>query len=537
MKERIMALKLHGKNIIAGVDKASGSERTVAMNPTTETPLEPSFMHATDKEVQEAVEKAEAAQSGHGKIGSSGRAELLRRMADEIMALGDQLIERCHQETALPEGRLVSERSRTVNQLRLFADLAEEGSWVDARIDRAIPDRSPLPRPDLRRMLIPVGPVAVFCASNFPLAFSVAGGDTASALAAGCPVIVKAHSSHPGTAELVGRALEKAVEGTAAPAGIFSLLHGPGRTVGIRLVTHPLIKAAGFTGSHAAGRALVDAAFSRPEPIPVYAEMGSINPVFLLPGAVRSRGQEIAKDLTASATLGAGQFCTNPGLVIGLESEDLEDLVRQTGQLFEQAPAQTMLNRRIKDAYQQGLERLETSAGVTVRGRSSATPDSIKTQAQPMLFSSEGRVFLDNSILSEEVFGPSTLMIRAVDKEELIRVATALEGHLTASIHGTEEDLEEYGDLVAVLQRKVGRLIINGFPTGVEVCRSMNHGGPWPATTDVHFTSVGTAAIYRFARPVCYQDVPQSLLPPELSDSNPLGILRQIDGNYTRKAI
>jgi NADP-dependent aldehyde dehydrogenase len=350
-------------------------------------------------------------------------------------------------------------------------------------------------------------------------------------------VIVKAHSSHPGTAELVAMAVQKAVAACGAPPGIFSLLHGPGATVGKRLVTHPLIKAVGFTGSRKAGRALFDAAVSRPDPIPVYAEMGSINPVFVLPGALRARKEEIAKGLTASATLGVGQFCTNPGLVIGLRSGELQDLVAQTGRLFEQVPAETMLNSRIAEAYQRGLDRLQNAPGVTIGGRSSAVPDAERNQAQPTLFSAEGKAFLSDSGLSEEVFGPSTLVIQASDREELLTVAAALEGHLTAAIHGTEEDLHEYAELMAVLQRKVGRLIVNGFPTGVEVCRSMNHGGPWPATTDVHFTSVGTAAIYRFARPVCYQDVPQSLLKKELQDANPLGILRQVDGDYTREAV
>jgi NADP-dependent aldehyde dehydrogenase len=462
---------------------------------------------------------------------------LLRRIAGEIMILDDRLIERCHLETALSEERLVSERARTVTQLRLFADLVEEGLWADARIDTAIPDRTPLPRPDVRRMLIPIGPVAVFCAGNFPLAFSVAGGDTASALAAGCPVIVKAHSSHPGTAELAATAVQRAVAAEKMPAGAFSLLHGPGPEVGTRLVTHPLIKAAGFTGSRRGGRALFDAAVCRPDPIPVYAEMGSINPVFLLPQALRDRTEDIAKGLVASATLGVGQFCTNPGLVVAMESGVLEEFIRRTGRLFEEAPAGIMLNAKILDAYERGSERLRGIPGVRVCGEAVSGSDGGPAQGKPVLFSSDGRTFLENPVLSQEVFGPSTLIIRARNQDELMRIAEAMEGHLTASVHGSEQELQEHAALVDVLQRKAGRVIFNGFPTGVEVCRAMNHGGPYPATTDVHFTSVGTAAIYRFARPLCFQGFPEKALPPELRDANPLGILRQVNGSYTRNPV
>jgi NADP-dependent aldehyde dehydrogenase len=419
----------------------------------------------------------------------------------------------------------------------MFADLLEEGSWVDARIDPAIPDRTPTPRPDLRRMLIALGPVAVFCASNFPLAFSVAGGDTASALAAGCPVIVKAHSSHPGTAELVATAVNRAIEAEKMPPGMFTLLHGPGKTVGIQLVTHPLVRAVGFTGSRRAGRALFDAAASRPEPIPVYAEMGSINPVFLLPGALKERSMEIARGLSASATLGVGQFCTNPGLVVGLDTDELDSFVHQAGLLFQEAGVEAMLNPRIHRAYQESSNKLKAVKGVEVSAEAAGDSEIDGNQARPALFASDGRTFLENPLLSEEVFGPSSLVIRARSREELLRIAATLKGHLTASIHGTEQELREYADLAAVLQRNVGRLIFNGFPTGVEVCAAMNHGGPYPASTDSHFTSVGTAAIYRFSRPICFQGFPDRALPPELQDENPLGILRQIDGSYTRDPI
>jgi alpha-ketoglutaric semialdehyde dehydrogenase len=532
-----MSTPLHGKSIIACEPRGAGGQDARATNPATGAPLEPPFLWATEEELEEAVRQAEDAQQGYARLGSARRSRLLRRMAEEIMSLGDALIERCHLETALPHGRLVSERARTVAQLRLFAELVQEGSWVDARIDPALPDRTPLPRPDVRRMLLPIGPVAVFCASNFPLAFSVAGGDTASALAAGCPVVVKAHSSHPGTAELVATALQRAISAEGMPPGIFSLLHGPGATLGRRLVTHPLIRAAGFTGSRRAGRALFDAAASRPDPIPVYAEMGSINPVFLLPGALRDRGEEIASALTASATLGAGQFCTNPGLVVGFASKDLDELIHRTGMLFQQAVLGTMLNARILEAYRKGLQGLKDVLGVSVSGEAGAMPDPHRTESRPTVLSCDGRTFLENPVLSQEVFGPATLIVRVREGEEVERIAADLEGQLTASIHGNEQDLREHAGLLAILRRKVGRLVFNGFPTGVEVCGAMHHGGPCPATTDVHFTSVGTAAIYRFARPICYQGFPDSTLPPELQDSNPLGILRQVEGRYTREPI
>ena len=408
---------LHGKNIIAGELRNSGSEGGWALNPATGQRLEPEFIHAGESEVRLAAERAEQAQEELLRPGSAPRAGLLRRMAEEIMALGNALIDRCRLETALPKGRLESERSRTVNQLRMFADLLEEGSWVEARIDTAIPDRVPAPRPDLRRMMIPLGPVAVFCAGNFPLAFSVAGGDTASALAAGCPVIVKAHGSHPGTAELVATAVNRAIAAERMPAGMFTLLHGPGRTVGIQLVTHPLIKAVGFTGSRQAGRALFDAAASRPEPIPVYAEMGSINPVFLLPEALRERGAEIADGLSASATLGVGQFCTNPGLVVGLDSEELDAFVRRAGLRFQEAAVETMLNPRIHRAYREGSERLKAVDGVALSAQADGAPDPDRLQARPALLAGDGRTFLENPVLREEVFGPSSLVIRARNRE------------------------------------------------------------------------------------------------------------------------
>ncbi len=529
-------MTLEGSQIIAGQLRAAGADRAQAVSPATGTPLPTSFAQATAEEVDDAVRAAFEAWGEYRRLTPAHRARFLRRIADEIEALGDDLIERCHLETGLTAGRLEGERGRTCNQLRLFADVIEEGSWVDARITTALPDRSPAPRPDIRRMLVSLGPVVVFGASNFPLAFSVAGGDTASALAAGCPVIVKAHSSHPGTSELVGRAIVHAAEAEQVPPGVFSMLHGPGKTVGIRLVEHEHVTAVGFTGSYTGGRALFDAAARRPKPIPVYAEMGSINPVFVLPGAASERAEQIAAGLTGSVTLGVGQFCTNPGLVVGLEGEAFDGLASATGREVSGVEAGTMLNERIHRAYAEGVSALRANVDVEqiAVGRES---DSDTPAGQAAIFRTRASSLLRDRSLSEEVFGPSTLFVGAGDRDELLRVARELVGHLTCTVHGTEQDLADYADLVEVLQQKAGRLIFNGYPTGVEVCHAMTHGGPFPATTDPHFTSVGTAAMLRFARPVSWQGFPEGALPPELQNANPAGIMRLVDGEHTREPV
>lgn len=382
--------------------------------------------------------------------------------------------------------------------------------------------------------MIPIGPVAVFGASNFPFAFSVAGGDTASALAAGCPVVVKGHPAHPGTSELVARALIKAVEATQMPRGVFSLLHGAGHEVGLGLVRHPFTKAIGFTGSLRGGRALFDAAAARPEPIPVYAEMGSINPIFILPGAMRERGNAIAEGLKNSVTAGVGQFCTNPGLIACLRDESLFGFVGRLGELIADAPTGTMLNPGILQAYERGVLQIGGIAGVN-KVQSNHTADLTKTEARAAMFSTTAQTFLQHDEMSEEVFGPSTVVVSCESREEIERIASNLHGHLTATIHGTAEDLEQFKSLVSILENKVGRLIFNGFPTGVEVCPSMHHGGPYPATSDPHFTSVGTAAIHRFARPICYQNFPQEALPVELRNVNSNGIWRLVDNQLTKE--
>ncbi|MFY9553008.1 MAG: aldehyde dehydrogenase (NADP(+)), partial [Thermoanaerobaculia bacterium] len=455
-------------------------------------------------------------------------------IAQQLLALGDRLLERASAETALPLARLENERARTVSQTLLFAEHIEESSWVGARIDHAVPDRKPQPRPDVRRMLVPIGPVAVFGASNFPLAFSVAGGDTISALAAGCPVVVKAHPAHPGTSELAASAIRTAARETRMPEGVFSMLHGVSPEVGITLVTHPLIRAAGFTGSLTAGRTLFDAAALRPEPIPVFAEMGSSNPVFVLPGALVERGDAIARGLAASVTLGAGQFCTNPGLTVVVDSPAASAFLQAAGEMLVAAPVGTAVHAGIKASYDQDIADLARLPGVSVAARAQGAGAHPDTEVHAALLLTDDRTWARHPRLAAEIYGPATVAVRCSSRPEMAAFARRLSGHLTATIHGTEKDLAEFGELVAILRRKAGRLIFNGFPTGVEVCHAMHHGGPYPATTDSRETSVGTAAIFRFARPVCYQDFPQAALPEELQDSNPRGIWRLVDGAYTR---
>ena len=523
-------MNLHGHCFIGGHLSTGSGETFRPLSPLDSTPLAPQFYRAGAQEADAALRLAEAAFALFRQTTGAQRAALLERIADEISALGDELIGRARQETGLPEARLVGERARTAGQLRLFAQVAREGSWVDARIDTAIPDRQPLPKADLRRMLAPIGPVVVFGSSNFPLAFSVAGGDTASALATGNPVVVKAHSGHPGTSELVATAVGRAVAACGLPAGIFSMLHGAGKDLGLALVRHPLARAVGFTGSRKAGRALFDAAAARPEPIPVFAEMSSLNPVFILPGALRERGAQIAEGLRASMTLGVGQFCTKPGLVFGVRSGGLDQFQEVLARSLAAVRPATMLHAGICQAYHQGLAQATAAAGVELLAASTESADAKQTQGEAVVLRTELANFLSHPELAAEVFGPFALLICAATFEELEPAARSLEGQLTATVHGTPEDLAQAEPLLRRLERKAGRLIVNGFPTGVEVCPSMHHGGPYPATTDVRFTSVGTAALYRFVRPICYQDFPPALLPDALKDENPLGIWRLVNG-------
>jgi NADP-dependent aldehyde dehydrogenase len=530
-------MSLHGKSIIAGKPAETSGRAFRAISPLDSSELEPAFHESPPEDVNRALSLAEEAFATYRHVGAEARAAFLERIAEEILALGEALPERANLETGLPLDRLSGERARTVGQLRLFAEVIREGSWVDARIDPALPDRKPLPRPDLRRMLLPLGPVVVFGSSNFPLAFSVAGGDTASALAAGNPVIVKAHRAHPGTSEMVAGAIVRAAEKCGLPHGVFTMLHGAGSEIGIALVKHPFTRAAGFTGSRVAGRALFDAAAARPDPIPVFAEMSSLNPLFILPGALRERGAQIAEGLKNSVTLGVGQFCTKPGLIFGLGGTEFESFAETFSEAIRNSRPATMLHPGICRSFHDGLAAMHKVPGVVAMAASDVEPQSELTHGEPTVFGTDAENFLRHTELHEEVFGPYTLLVDARTYTDLLRVAHRLEGQLTATIHGTPEDLANATDLVAILERKAGRLIMNSFPTGVEVAPAMNHGGPYPATTDERFTSVGTAAIQRFARPVCYQAFPENALPPELQSANPRVIMRQVNGKLTREPL
>lgn len=527
-------MNLHGLSLIAGSVGQTGGRTFRGIDPTTNTALEPDFHEASPAEADRALEAAAGAFGEFRQRSGEDRARLLEGIATEIEALGDALLQRAHAETGLPLARLTGERGRTCGQLRLFAQLVRDGSWVDARIDPALPDRQPLPRPDLRRMLIPLGPVVVFGSSNFPLAFSVAGGDTASALGAGCPVVVKAHRAHPGTSELVAGAIARAVAVCGLPAGTFSLVHGSGASTGIALVQHPATTAVGFTGSHTAGRALFNAAAARPHPIPVFAEMSSLNPVFLLPGAVRERGASLAQGLAGSFTLGVGQFCTKPGLVFALRNAETESFLGHLADAVRAAPCGTMLTRGIREAFLEHRRQVTGIGGVQPLAAAQAAASDSRTESQPSVATATAAGFLAHPELATEAFGPFTLVILADRPEELSACARALEGQLTATLHGTPEDLSGARELLALLEQKAGRIVVNGFPTGVEVSPAMNHGGPYPATSDARYTSVGTAAILRFARPVCYQGLADPLLPPALQRANPLGLLRLVNGRPTR---
>lgn len=527
-------MELTGKSIIGFQRGRDQSETFQGCAPATGEHLLPDYYAASADEIDQAVELASRAFESYRQTSGQERAAFLRKIAANIESIAEAIIERATQETALPSGRLQSETARTCNQLRMFADLVEEGSWVDARIDRADPARQPLAKPDVRSMLKPLGPVVVFGASNFPLAFSVAGGDTASAFAAGCPVVVKAHPAHPGTSELVGLAVEEAARQCGLAEGVFSLLFGGGKEIGAALVTHPLVKAVGFTGSRIGGVALMKAAASRFEPIPFYAEMSSINPVFILPKAMRERGEQIAAGLQASVTLGAGQFCTNPGLVLIANDAQAQSFAAKLAELMAGTSESTMLTQGIANSYREAVSSRAHHTQIKTMAYKTVKRDAYSCQVGTALFKTDVRSFLSNSELSEEVFGPATLLVTHNNREEVLELAIALEGHLTATIHGTEEDLSEYADLLAILETKVGRLVFNAFPTGVEVCHAMVHGGPYPATSDGRSTSVGTRAIFRFARPVCYQGFPDSALPVELKNANSLKILRMVDGRMTR---
>ncbi|UDL95831.1 aldehyde dehydrogenase (NADP(+)) [Lichenihabitans sp. PAMC28606] len=514
---------LIGGEAVAGRDNAFN-----AVDPKTAKPIDPPFKGGTTDDVAKACSLAADAFDAYRETTLEQRAAFLEAIATRILGLGDALIDRACTESGLPRPRIEGERGRTVGQLRLFASVIREGSWLGARIDRAQPERKPMPRADIRLRMIPLGPVAVFGASNFPLAFSVAGGDTASALAAGCPVVVKAHPAHPGTSELVGRAIQQAVKDCGLPAGVFALVGGSGNAIGGALVANPHIKAVGFTGSRRGGLALVAIAAARPEPIPVYAEMSSINPLFLLPAALKARGATIGRDFIGSLTMGAGQFCTNPGLVLAVDGPDLEAFMTSASDTIQNAAALTMLTGGIQSAYKSGVEQLEGHNNVKTVARGQAEVGPVEARAG--LFVTDLASFLSDERLRDEVFGSSSLVVRCPDVASLRVAAEALEGQLTATLQMDDGDHDVARSLLPVLERKAGRILVNGFPTGVEVCHAMVHGGPYPATSDPRSTSVGSLAIERFLRPVCYQDLAEALLPVSLQNTNALAIPRRIEG-------
>jgi NADP-dependent aldehyde dehydrogenase len=499
---------LNGKHLIAG-DWVAGATQFTS---SPATGAGQAFANATPADVDRAVQAAEDAFWSYSALTRDARAAFLDRIADEIEARVADLTAIGSAETGLPTARLDGERGRTTGQLRLFARHIRETNFLDLRHDAALPDRQPLPRPDIRMMQRPLGPVAVFGASNFPLAFSTAGGDTASALAAGCPVVVKGHPAHPGTSEIVAQAIDAARRACGLHPGVFSLLQGIGNVLGGALVQHPLITAVGFTGSLAGGRALFDLCARRDVPIPFYGELGSVNPVFLLPAALAARGAAIAKGWAGSLTMGAGQFCTNPGLVLAIDGPDADAFVTAATEALAAISAQVMLTDGIAAAYRGGRDRIAATAGV----RALLTTVCDQRQATPAVFEVSGKDWLANAALGHEVFGPLGLIIRVADVAEMEAVARALEGQLTCTLQMDAADTDLARRLMPVLERKAGRVLANGFPTGVEVCEAMVHGGPYPASTNFGATSVGTMAIRRWLRPVSYQNLPEALLPAEL---------------------
>lgn len=525
-------MQILGETIIGQRAVAGQGGQVYSLAAATGEQLTPVFGASTLDDVSAACELAEASFDSYRQLSDEKRATFLDAIAQGLLDLGDVLIERVHIESGLPKPRLEGERMRTVNQLKLFASLLRDGRWHGAVVDTAMPDRQPLPRADLRLRRIGLGPVAVFGASNFPLAFSVAGGDTASALAAGCPVVVKAHPAHLGTSELVARVIQKAARETGMPDGVFSMLIDKDISVGQALVSHPLISAVGFTGSRRGGLALVAAAQARPVPIPVYAEMSSINPVFLLPAALSARGDSIAKGFVESLVMGAGQFCTNPGILLALESDALERFVSAAANALADKSPTTMLTPNIHGAYCNGLNNLHKASGVTLVAEGREAEGSF--QARPAFFRTDSATFLANPALEDENFGPSALLVVCKDTADLQTVAAKFDGQLTVTLQFEEGDQAIAQALLPTLERKAGRILFNDYPTGVEVSYSMVHGGPFPATSDSRSTSVGATAIDRFLRPVCYQNVPDSLLPPSLQQSNPLKTWRLVNGELVK---
>lgn len=524
-----------GKNYIGNSLSASGNKTYQTFNPELNKENETVFTEATTDEINQAVALASSAFKTFKNISDKKKATFLNAIADEIMALDDALISTYCAETGLPEGRAKGERGRTVFQLRSFAELLNEGSWVAATIDTAIPDRTPIPKSDIRKMNVPLGPVVVFGASNFPLAYSTAGGDTASALAAGCPVIVKSHPMHAGTGELVASAIIKAATKTGMPNGVFSNLNSSGIEVGQQLVAHSGVKAVGFTGSIKGGTALYELAAKRKEPIPVFAEMGSINPVVILPKALEQRGNDLAATYAGSITLGTGQFCTNPGLILGIKSNELSNFTKELATKIVAINPTCMLHPTIAKSYAANKEKALQQNGLTLV---SNYDEAVKENyAPPVITTVNGATFLENPTLHQEVFGPFSMVVQCENEDELTSVIRQLEGQLTGTIISDENEIANYTEVVNAMQDRVGRIIFNGVPTGVEVCPSMVHGGPFPASSDSRFTAVGTNSINRWVRPFSYQDFPNELLPDALKNENPLGIIRLVNNTKTKNAI
>jgi NADP-dependent aldehyde dehydrogenase len=517
-------------NMIIGKELVQGSKKAIyGINPATGENLEPAFLGGGAQEVERACALAEQAFDACRETDLESRAKFLEQIAANLAANGPAIVERAGLESGLPKARLEGELGRTMNQLKLFAEEVRAGRWLGVKIDTAMPERTPLPRSDLRLRHIPLGPVAVFGASNFPLAFSVAGGDTASALAAGCPVVVKGHSAHPGTSELVGKAIQEAVKTCNMPEGTFSLLFGSGADIGSALVADSRIKAVGFTGSRSGGVALMKIAAARPEPIPVYAEMSSINPVYLLPEALKNRADAIATGFVNSLLMGSGQFCTNPGLLIVKEAPELDAFIGKVAELVSAATPSTMLTPGIHQAYESGVAKLKANSNVQEIAQAKET--SGPNQCRANLFVTNAKAFLQDHALRDEVFGSSSLIIKCTTDDEVLELTKSLEGQLTATVLMEPNDDKVFiKKLLSILERKVGRILFNGYPTGVEVCHAMVHGGPFPATSDARTTSVGTEAIWRFLRPVCYQDVPSDLLPNALKDVDGWSVPKLING-------
>ncbi len=524
-----------GKNYIGNQLSAKGTKTYTTFNPLLNTENEIYYHEATYEEINEAIALAVQSSKEFKKVSGIRKAEFLNAIADEILSLGDELMDIYCSESGLPESRSKGELGRTIGQLRMFADLLKEGSWVQATIDTALQDRSPMSKPDLRKMLVPLGPVVVFGASNFPLAYSTAGGDTVSALAAGCPVLIKSHPMHAGTGELVASAIIKAAKKTDMPNGIFSNLNSSGIEVGVQLVQHPDIKAVGFTGSIQGGRALYDLASERQEPIPVFAEMGSVNPIVILPKALKTRGQDLAKTIANSITLGTGQFCTNPGLILGIQGDSLNSFIQNLSDEIVKVEPTCMLHPNIIGNYEKNKEKALQQKGIIVKAEYDS--DVNANHARQTVVTVMGKTFLENSTLHQEVFGPFSLVVQCKDMSQLEMIISKLEGQLTGTIIANDSEVPSYTNVIEALKNRVGRIIFNGVPTGVEVCPSMQHGGPYPASTDSRFTAVGIHSIKRWVRPFSFQNWPDQLLPDELKNNNPLGISRLVNNKYTNDKI